>query len=394
MEKNLTKYTKDLNYLFISFLFSSFIFFWDISFNFLQLRFLIFLLIIPILFKLDKILIKKTIKYFLVPFLIFLHTIIQSPDISLNIFLEVLGFFFLCIIFKEYKNHFFEKLDQVIYIFILFLFLYIIFSFFSWDEYLVQVSSTCIGCFSILREFFNENSHFGIAIVPVIFYLLFLSKTETPIKLILLSLIFILSYLNLSITLVAGLIVLIASIPFMFWKNKKSLILFLIFIFFIIISSKNFLNNKNKISDILLKPKQINLSSEVYLASMFVAKKALLNKPFGYGFNNYNIAFDEFINEFDPFNKHVLVLNRKDASNNLSKIITEFGVFSIFYFYFLISFFLKKNVSNKIKLFLLIPLIIQTFFRGAGYFNGGFLLFLVFSFLLWKEKSYIDYEIK
>ena len=73
MEKNLTKYTKDLNYLFISFLFSSFIFFWDISFNFLQLRFLIFLLIIPILFKLDKILIKKTIKYFLVPFLIFLH---------------------------------------------------------------------------------------------------------------------------------------------------------------------------------------------------------------------------------------------------------------------------------------------------------------------------------
>lgn len=394
MEKILTKYTKDLNHLFISFLFSSFIFFWGINFNFVQLRFLIFLLIIPILFKFDKILIKKSIKYLFVAFLIFIHAIIQSSIVSLNIFLEVLGFFFLCIIFEIYKIHFFKKLDQIIHIFILFLFLYIIFSFFYYDDYFVQISSDCIGCFSILREFFGENSHFGIAIIPVIFYLLFLSKIKISIKLILLSLIFILSYLNISITLVFGLLVLIASIPFMFWKNKKSLILFTIFAFLIIITNKNFLDNKNKITDILIKPKQINLSSEVYLASMFIAKKAILNKPFGYGFNNYNVAFDEFINEFDPFNKIVLVLNRNDASNNLSKIITEFGVFSIFYFYFLISFFFKKKVDSRIKLFLIIPLIIQTFFRGAGYFNGGFLLFLVFLFILCKEKPYTDHEIK
>jgi hypothetical protein len=130
------------------------------------------------------------------------------------------------------------------------------------------------------------------------------------------------------------------------------------------------------------------------LASFFVAKKAISTKLFGYGFNNYHHAFDEFIEDFKPSNKYVLVLNRKDASNNFSKIITEFGIFSFFYFYLLLSFFIRKNVDSNIILFLIIPLIIQTFFRGAGYFNGGFLLFLIYTFLIWKEKTFLNNKFK
>lgn len=394
MEKILKKKNINLNQIFISFLFSSFIFFWGINFNFLQPRFLIFLLIIPILFKLDKILIKKIIKYFFFACLVFFHSIIQTSNNSFYFLFEIFGFFFLCIIFDVYKNHFFEKINQIIFIFLIFLFGYIIISYFTWDDYSVQVSNSCIGCFSILREFFNENSHFAIAITPVIFLILFSSNIKSLNKSILLFLIFILSYLNPSITLIAGLMVLIFGSSLIFWKTKKTLILFIISIFLIIISNKHILNDRNNITDIFTQPQKINLSSEVYLASLYVAKKAIFTKPLGYGFNNYHYAFDEFIEDFKPSNKQVLLLNRKDASNNFSKIITEFGVLSFFYFYLLISFFFNKNIDNKTKLFLIIPLIIQTFVRGAGYFNGGFLLFAIYLFILCKNQSNVNYKFK
>jgi hypothetical protein len=394
MEKILIEYTKNLNYFFTSFLFASFIFFWGINFNFLQLRFLIFLLIIPIILKIDKILFKKITKWFLVAALIFIHNIVQSSIFSLNIFFEILGFFFLCIIFEVYKKYFFEKLDQIINIFLFMLFSYILLSYFSWDDYSIQVSDNCIGCFSILREFFNENSHFGLAIVPVIFYLLFLSKMNISIRIIFLFFIIILSYLNPSMTLLAGLVVTIFIVSPKFWKFKKLTVLCIFFFFYAIFSNNYFLKEKNKIIDVFKKPQNINLSSEVYLASFFVAKKAILKKPLGYGFNNYHLAFDEFIKDFKPHNKLVLVLNRKDASNNFSKIISEFGIFSFFYFYLLLSFFIRKNVDSNIILFLIIPLIIQTFFRGAGYFNGGFLLFLIYTFLMWKEKTFLNNKFK
>ena len=38
--------------------------------------------------------------------------------------------------------------------------------------------------------------------------------------------------------------------------------------------------------------------------------------------------------------------------------------------------------GNK-SYFLILPIIIQTFVRGAGYFNGGFLLFVFYAFVLW-----------
>jgi hypothetical protein len=127
---------------------------------------------------------------------------------------------------------------------------------------------------------------------------------------------------------------------------------------------------------------KINLSGEVLRTSFVVAKKAFFNKPLGYGFNNYNEAYEQFIDEIAIYNWETRGLNTKDASNNFSKIVTEFGIFSLFFFYFVISFFFSKNIDSKIKIFLILPIIIQLFIRGSGYFNGGFILFSFYALIL------------
>lgn len=116
---------------------------------------------------------------------------------------------------------------------------------------------------------------------------------------------------------------------------------------------KSFTDNDAKIKflDFFIKNNNINLSTEVYKTSYLVAKNAILTKPLGYGFNNYSEAFDQFSINFDIYNKQVLLLNKKDASNNFSKIVTEFGIFSIFFFYCLISFFLIIKLTIKLRYF-------------------------------------------
>jgi hypothetical protein len=141
--------------------------------------------------------------------------------------------------------------------------------------------------------------------------------------------------------------------------------------------------NKNRDQpDQLMK---INLSGEVLRTSLIIAKKALFNKPLGYGFNNYNEAFQQFIDEVAIYNWETRGLNTKDASNNFSKIVVEFGIFSLFFFYFLISFFFSKKIDNRIKIFLIMPIIIQLFMRGSGYFNGGFIVFSFYALILWLK---------
>jgi hypothetical protein len=53
--------------------------------------------------------------------------------------------------------------------------------------------------------------------------------------------------------------------------------------------------------------------------------------------------------------------------------MTEFGVFSLIIFIYLAYFSFSSKASLQEKLFLN-SLIITQFLRGAGYFNGGFLI--------------------
>ena len=258
--------------------------------------------------------------------------------------------------------------------------------FISIDDYFKEVSSNCVGCFSILRIFFKENSHLALIAPSVIFYLLFISSYNKFINYFSVIIFLLICFVNPSLTLYIGLIILFFFTLFFKFKLCKSKKIFLILIIFFILF-KLYADNvaKMKVTDFFNKNSNINLSTEVYKTSFLVAKNTIFYKPLGYGFNNYSEAFDKFVLDFNIYNKEVLLLNKKDASNNFSKIVTEFGIFSIFFFYFLISFLFKNKIDNKIRIFLALPIIIQTFVRGVGYFNGGFVLFVFFAFLLWIQ---------
>ena len=391
-EKLQTSLINNLSCLFFSFN----IFFWGISLNFIQLRFLIFLLIFPIFFNFNRKIIYKISKYILISIILFFYFFFHSYFFFFNYIYPIFGLFLILIILDIYKNFFFNNLDKIIYFFLIIFYLFLIFQFISFDDYFNKVSSSCLGCFSILRIFFTENSHLAFIAPPVIFYLLFISNYNKFINFFLLFIFLFICFVNQSLTLYIGLIIMFFFVLFFKIKLYKSQKLFLLSIIFLL-SFKFLTDNisRIKVTDFFNHNNdKINLSTEVYKTSLLIAKKALFFKPLGYGFNNYSEAFDNFILDFNINNKEVLLLNKKDASNNFSKIVTEFGVFSIFFFYFLISFLFNNKIDNNIKIFLALPIFIQTFVRGAGYFNGGFVLFVFYAFTLWIKSYLKNYSFK
>jgi hypothetical protein len=74
-------------------------------------------------------------------------------------------------------------------------------------------------------------------------------------------------------------------------------------------------------------------------------------------------------------------LNYNDASNNSIKLIVEFGVFALLIFANLIYFVLNKKIPSSQRL-LFGGIIAIQMVRAAGYFNGGFILCLIITFIL------------
>ena len=383
---------KKLNYTWQCFLFVAFIFLWDIKFEYLQLRFLIAFLILPILLRFNKEIFLKCIKYFFIISIVFIHSLVQSEIITPRIVYSISMLFILFLIFDVYKIFFFKNLDMIISLFLIIFFVFIVQNYFSYDNYFIQVSDTCLGCFSILKLFFKENSHFAMIAPVVIIYLLFFSKLNNFIRYICLILFSVLCYINPSTTMILGLTFVI-FLSFLLIKNirKSSKIIISIFILVMSIMLINDDRYSSKFMEYfkVKENNRINLSTEVLKISHFIAIKSIINKPFGYGFNNYEEAFNKYIKLYELEHLESFHLNKKDASNNFSKIVTEFGIFSLFFIYFIISFLFKNNIDGKIKLFLITPIILQTFVRGGGYFNGGFLLFLYFAYLVWADTKRI-----
>lgn len=372
---------------FICLLFSFNIFFWGVTVNIIQFRFLIFLLILPIFLNINQINLIKLFKYSLIPLALLLHLMLQASTLNHNHLFSILGLFLILLIFDIYKEFFLCNLNKIVYFYLLIFFIFIVVQFFSYDNYREQVSNSCVGCFSILRIFYKENSHLALTAPSIIFYLLFISNINKFLNLFIIIFFLFISFTNPSLTLYLGLTLLILLTLFFKVKLFKFQNFFFIsIVFFIFLKIFTEPVYKNKVLDFLSKNNDINLSTEVYKTSYFVAKNSILHKPLGYGFNNYSEAFNQFSQSFDVYNKEVFLLNKQDASNNLSKIVTEFGIFSFLFFYFLIIFFSNKKVDIRLKIFFLLPLLIQTFIRGAGYFNGGFLLFLFYSIYLLLKK--------
>ena len=124
-----------------------------------------------------------------------------------------------------------------------------------------------------------------------------------------------------------------------------------------------------------------SLSSEVFFHALKVTYESVLIKPFGWGFQGYEFAFKNYNQTHNVYKKSLEEYNSKDASNKTFKIVTEFGIFSLIIFLSLLYISLNKKISLDNKIFL-IPFLVTQLIRGAGYFNGGFILIMFLLIIL------------
>ena len=120
------------------------------------------------------------------------------------------------------------------------------------------------------------------------------------------------------------------------------------------------------------------------LNNLNITKKSFFDKPFGVGFNKYYLSHSEYIDKIILSHSHIKKNNIKDGATNISKLITEFGVFGIFIILTLSVFYFRNRKIQKLDFFLL-SLICMQFLRGVGYFNGGF----IFAYILLFHKIII-----
>jgi hypothetical protein len=135
----------------------------------------------------------------------------------------------------------------------------------------------------------------------------------------------------------------------------------------------------------------INLTSDVHHNAFLVAKYSLIETNFiGLGLDNYAVGHkyfrDRFIIELtDPT---AAILNERDASSNLIKIIAEFGIFIAFPIMLFLYFVFSSKEDLYTSIFLIAVIVVQLI-RGAGYFNGGFALFglMIFYSVFYNSKK-------
>lgn len=150
-------------------------------------------------------------------------------------------------------------------------------------------------------------------------------------------------------------------------------------------SKENITKSRNKELNLSSRKLYGSLSSDVFFHALKVTYASFFNKPFGWGFQGYELAFNNYNSKHDIFRKPLEKYNSKDASNNTFKIITEFGIFGIIIFLFLLYISLSKKISLENKIFLL-PFLITQLIRGAGYFNGAFILIFFLLIMLQFKK--------
>jgi hypothetical protein len=164
-----------------------------------------------------------------------------------------------------------------------------------------------------------------------------------------------------------------------FFKNNSSKLL----------TTNSKINNKNITTNhenIFIERKNKeninNLSLAVFYRAFEIAKKSIIDKPFGWGINNYIIA-NQFYNDENFYFKRyknfkfAKDLNNHDASSTAIKMIVEIGLFFLGVIGFIFYYIIKKNIPLTEKLFY-VTLILAQFIRGVGYFNSGFIIIFLF----------------
>jgi len=413
----------------------SFIFLWDIKYNFYQFRYLIIIPFLLIIINFKNTNYNLFLKYSLLPFIILIHFFLANTSNAMNLeYRDLFGILLLFIIFYValfFNDVIINNLDKYINSFIIIFSISFLIFFFLTDS---KIILNCYnGWFFQTKFIFVENSHFAIIAIPIINYysLVFCElknfSNNNKIIFAFFILFLIISFLNFSTTFLVGLIITNLYLLLFYKNNLKIKILSIIFIlvsFFIIFNKsqcaarsinlikfvphyykesalskyfKEVVLNKyfsieidptKKEDEIYFEKVTINMSIETFLTSLRVTFKSIKDNPFGVGFNRYQDAHKKYINQLGITSLGVKKNNIYDGSSNISKIITEFGIFGIIFILAFIYTALKfKDFGSK--KFFLISLISLQFLRGVGYFNGGFLLVAIlyfFNYLKIREK--------
>lgn len=376
------------------------IFFWDIEYNYFKLETLIAILLINSFINNNFLEDLKKVKVFYIIIVqTFLLDLINQDQFLLESYVKLLYLLILELIVIRNLDFISKNLHNIVLSFFI---IFISYTFL----YLYEPSQHCLGCFSIYRRFYTENSHLGMMAPSIIifgfFYIISFKKFIFGFLYLVFSFILL---NNFSSTFLIGLLGSIFFLSFISYKNLKAKILFRYAILFLsftlmifkpeisyILKSKllpadveevvdnKVLSNQGKqvIKKYDISKYWLGLSAEVYLKSVISSYEIFKDNFFGVGFDKYKIYVDNKMFIF----RHSLSpkLNNQDASQNFSKGISELGILFFYSFYLIFVFTKSKDVPVELKNFFITLLLIQVFVRGAGYFNGGYLFSFLFIF--------------
>ena len=405
-----------LIYLLFYIVFFSHIYLWDLTnINnaienptnkpFWILRYLVLFFLLNFFF--DKKALDKNflIIFIIIIFQIIVNLILYNQIINLKEFGSIIFFFLLYLVTFYEKDRILKNLKSFFELVIVINFLGLIYYYFN-DE--IRIFNSC-NLLLIDNIIFHENSHYAMMIVPIFIYYIF-EKINLR-NFIFIFLLCFNSLIYLSLTLIVGIIasLLICLVILIIHQVKKGYVVFLLLFFFTIlmVSQSNCTNriqyifdktyydlnyidknkfNENEFNKLILNK---NLSSEVInIAILNTINTFDKGRIFGWGFNSYYRAYEDniknIINKYYPYHDldyQLFKLNKSDARSTLLKIINEFGILSLIFLYYSYKFILNKSIDLKYKSSIS-SLLITQLISGAGYFNGGFAIFLFLLIIL------------
>lgn len=410
-----------LIYLFFYIVFFSHIYLWDLtninnaienSTNkpFWILRYLVLFFLLNFFF--DKKALDKNffIILIIIIFQIIVNLILYNQLITLKEFGSIIFFFLLYLVTFYEKDRILRNLKSFFELVIVINSLGLIYYYFN-DE--VRFVDSC-NLLLIDNIIFHENSHYAMMIVPIFIYYIF-EKINLRNSIFIFLLCFN-SLIYISLTLIVGIIasLLICLIILIIHQVKKGYVIYLLLFFFTILMVSqnncthriqylidktnydlNYIDkgkfNENEFNNLILNK---NLSSEVMnIAVLNTINTFDKGRVFGWGFNSYYRAYEDniknIINKYYPnhdLDYQLFKLNKSDARSTLLKIINEFGILSLIFLYYAYKFILNRSIDLKYKSSIS-SLLITQLISGAGYFNGGFAIFLFLMIILGNSNQ-------
>ncbi|MFM2484512.1 hypothetical protein [Celerinatantimonas yamalensis] len=261
-----------------------------------------------------------------------------------------------------------------------------------------------IGKYAIYRKQvfpFVEQSHFVLAVAPIMVAYSFIGKFKNVLLFLSLSGFFSIYFPSLSFLIVTS----VSFWCFLCRFRKSKYLIALIFLvstyfillIYVIYNVKYFSNRLDLI-------KNNNLTTLVYFQGIYFAlDNYMKNYYFGLGFQNLGLSGTVF-NKYSHLISVIMqgsLVNQFDGGFFAAKMIAEFGVVGIViflaYVVFLINFMFKANRRCRkyhminirstfekyrfIKSVFMFSFFYEFLFRGYGYFSPGFFIFLTFFFL-------------